>query len=512
MTHIASALKPELPDPGAVAEHIKDWAATKPRFARFLNAKMPVVKALTAWAMELLRENQFPLAITVLRSALTLAPGDSVLWANYGYALHQSDSAEAAAQCLEHAVTLSRHQPLTWLVLGLARKKQGDLAAAETAWRVALEQKPDWSMAWQLMGALKEQLKDYAAACDCLITSIKVGESTAAVHANLGRLQYQLGRITDSAEAYGKAAELEPANALFRQMARKAGFQGALIQGESVDEAIAQYRNSLTPEESCSDKELMALLHSAFSMLSGFGHLEAATRVGRKQIELSPENPSLNYLLSAVAQDQTLDRSPPEYVVEHFDAFAEGFEAQLVGVLGYDLPGKICAAVGELTPAGHQHDTLDGGCGTGLCGALLRPLSRTLTGVDLSSKMLEQAARKAIYDTLVREDLTAFLLRSPRQFDLIVAADLMIYFGNLTSLFAAAATALRPAGLFALSTESWSGEGYRLFPSGRFAHGPQYVRLTAERDFEEVYHAETTIRLEATGRVPGNIFIFRRRV
>jgi predicted TPR repeat methyltransferase len=167
--------------------------------------------------------------------------------------------------------------------------------------------------------------------------------------------------------------------------------------------------------------------------------------------------------------------------------------------------------VGAVTAPGHTYDTLDAGCGTGLCGPLLRPLSRALTGVDLSPKMLEPAARKAIYDTLVCEELTAFLLRSPQCFDLVVAADLMIYFGDLTPLFAAAATALRSAGLFAFSTELWTGEGYRLLPSGRFAHAPHYIKLVAPRDFEEVFQAETTIRLEAAERLPGNIFIFRKR-
>jgi len=433
------------------------------------------------------------------------------LWANYGIALSQGNSSDDAAACLEYSVTLSRHQPNTWLMLGLARKKQGNLADAEAAYRVALEQKPDSSVAWQLIGAVKEEQRDYAGAAECLEACIKAGGANSALQANLGKLQYQLGRIAESCEAYTKAAGLDPANAHYRQMARKTTFLRELLQGESINDAITNYQHCFTPTESYSEKELMGLLGSSFSMLSGFGHLEAATRVGRKQIELWPSNHSLSYLLSAVARDQSFDRSPPEYVIEHFDAFAEGFDAQLVGVIGYDVPEKICSAVREIAAAGHLHDTLDGGCGTGLCGPLMRPLSRTLTGVDLSPKMLEQAARKAVYDALVCEELTAFLLRSPHQFDLIVAADLMIYFGDLIPLFAAAATALRPTGLFAFSTELWTGEGYRLLPSGRFAHPPQYVRLMAGRDFEEVLHAETTIRLEATGRLSGNIFVFRRR-
>ena len=277
-------------------------------------------------------------------------------------------------------------------------------------------------------------------------------------------MHYQTGRFADSCEAYTSATGLDPANAHYRQMARKTCFTRDALQGLPIDDAIAHYRTSFAAGESSSEKDLMELLHSSFSVLSGFGHTEAALRVGRKHIELWPANLSWTYLMSAVAGDQTIDRSPPEYVVEHFDSFAEGFDAQLVGALGYDVPQKICAAVRSLTVAGRLHETLDAGCGTGLCGPLLRPISQTLTGVDLSPKMLAQAARKGIYDMLACEELTAFLRRSEGRFDLMVAADLTIYFGDLTPLFAPATTALKPAGLFAFSTELWNGAGYRLLP------------------------------------------------
>jgi predicted TPR repeat methyltransferase len=502
--------KPSLPDAGAASETIKGWAATEPRFAALLKAGVPEVQALTRWALELLRTNRITEAISVLRSALAQAPDDPILWSNYGIALSQANHSDEASACLEHSVALSQHQPDTWLMLGLARKKQGQPAAAEIAFRVALEQEPDSSVAWQLLGVLKEEQRDFAGAIACLDACIKTGGANAAILANLGKLHYQIGQIAESAESYDQATVLDPANAHYRQMARRTTFLRRLLQGESINDAITNYQNSFPPAESVSEQDLMELLQSSFSLLSGFGHIEAATRMGRKQLELWPANPSLKYLLSAVSAEQTFDRSPPEYVVEHFNAFAEGFEAKLVGALGYDIPEKICRAVRETATVERFEDTLDAGCGTGLCGPLLRPMSRALAGVDLSPKMLEQAARKGVYDALTCEELTAFLRRSATHFDLIVAADLLVYFGDLTPIFAAAATALKPAGLFAFSTESWTGEGYRLLPSGRFSHAPEYVRLVAGRTFAEVFHAETTIRLEATGRVPGDIAIFRR--
>ncbi len=293
-------------------------------------------------------------------------------------------------------------------------------------------------------------------------------------------------------------------------MVRKSGFLLAIAQGESMDSAIAGYQNSASAAESVTEQELKVLLSSVFSQLGAFGHLDAAVRVGRKQLQLWPDNPTVTYLLDAVIGDAALKRSTPEYVVEFFDAFAEGFDAQLVDALGYDIPEKLCLAVRKLSAAGQLYDALDAGCGTGLCGPFLRSMSRVMTGVDLSSKMLEQAQKKGIYDSLACEEITAFLRRSPLQFDLIVAADLMIYFGDLAPVFSGAATALRPGGLLVFSTELWTGEGYRVLPSGRFAQSPEYVRSMAAAVFEELVYTETTIRLDADRRLPGNIFIFRR--
>ncbi len=500
-----------LPDAQVVAESVKAWAATVPRFAGLLATGTPTASALTRWSQELLRENRTADAIVVLRAALALKPGDPALWTNYGAALNHENSPSEAAACLEHSLALSRQQPDTWLLLGMVRQKLGDPGAAETAYRVALGLEPNSIFVWQFLGLLKQEQRDYAAAIDCLNACIKAGGGGAALYANLGKLCYQLGRVPEACEAYTRAANLDATNLQYRRMARKSRFLQAVLQGESIDSATAGFTNSFSPEESGTEKELVDLFNSAFSLLSGFGHLDAATRIGRKQLELWPASPSAAYLLKAVAGDSGLDRSSPEYVVEHFDAFAEGFDAQLVGALGYDIPEKLCAAVREASVAGRLYDTLDAGCGTGLCGPLLRSMSRDLTGVDLSPGMLEQAKKRAVYDTLTCEELTSFLRRFPAQFDLIVAADVFIYFGDLAPIFSGAALALRPGGIFACSTESWVGEQYRLQPSGRFAQSPAYVRAMATGEFEELAYIETTIRLEASGRLPGNIFIFQRR-
>jgi len=75
---------------------------------------------------------------------------------------------------------------------------------------------------------------------------------------------------------------------------------------------------------------------------------------------------------------------------------------------------------------------------------------------------------------------------------------------------ASAAYALRQGGLFAFSTESHDGDGFQLLPSGRFSQAPDYVQRSACPEFSLVTSMPTTIRLEATQRVPGRLFLFRR--
>jgi predicted TPR repeat methyltransferase len=263
--------------------------------------------------------------------------------------------------------------------------------------------------------------------------------------------------------------------------------------------------------DSDAEKDRKELLKTAFGQLNGFGHVDAAKRVGEKYLELWPDSPVLDYLMKAVDGVSDVDCSPSGYIVEYFDSFAEGFDAKLVGVLGYDVPEKICAAIRKSAPADAMYEAVDIGCGTGLCGPLLRAFAKKLTGVDLSPKMLELAAKRGVYDHLVREEVTAFLNRSTAQFDLVVAADVMIYIGDLKPIFAAAANAIRAGGFFAFSTETRTGESYLLQGSGRFSHSSQYVRSLAASAFVESASLETTIRLEANARVPGHLFVFQKR-
>jgi predicted TPR repeat methyltransferase len=177
-------------------------------------------------------------------------------------------------------------------------------------------------------------------------------------------------------------------------------------------------------------------------------------------------------------------RAPDEYVEYTFDRFAASFEQQLTERLEYQAP-QLCAAMLQrhLPPPAADLVMLDAGCGTGLCGPLVAPWARTLAGVDLSRGMLDQAQTKGVYADLYKAELTEFLQLSPGQWDVILSADTLCYFGELQTVLHAAAKALRASGRLVFTVEALADEldlPFRLEPHGRYAHARAYVRAVLE--------------------------------
>jgi predicted TPR repeat methyltransferase len=489
---------------------VNRWAAVDARFRAMLAAGIPAAQALARRGRQLLQENRLPEAMQSFQLATIVEPNNPECWTNYGVLLERNNALAEAIGALEHSLQLAPRRSDTWLVLGLTRAKLGLVEEAEAAYKNVLVLDPKSAIAWQCLGLLKEGIRQYSDAIDCFQVCIARGGATSALWANLGKLLQQSGRMAESCQAYDEAVRLDGSNQHFLDMLRRSRFRRDVFEGVAIDRALASYLN-FAPGRKTEDRDLAELFYTTFTFLAGFGHRDAARRLGQKYRWMWPDNPSMEYLLKAVDGARDIDRAPPAYITEHFDAFAEGFDAQLVGVLGYDIPEKLCAAVQEAAAPGHRYDALDAGCGTGLCGPLLLPYVRTLTGVDLSPKMLSQAAKRGIYGELICEDLTAYLRRSAGRFDLIVAADVMIYLGELAPFFAAAGYALRPGGLLAFSTEVLAEGTYQLQASGRFAQSEAYVRSLATAAFEVHACLSTTIRWEADARVPGQVFVLRRR-
>lgn len=183
--------------------------------------------------------------------------------------------------------------------------------------------------------------------------------------------------------------------------------------------------------------------------------------------------------VATIAFLMTAGSEPSCGVVQEIPAEVKSCKAMSAWHLAKALGVKLKALfeTQEVAPNGSL-TILDAGCGTGLCGALLRPFAARLVGVDLSAGMLKEAAKRELYDELIEAELGAYMAAHPFTFDVIVACDTLVYHGRLDDAVAAAAKALKPRGRLLFTLEQLSEEGenpYRLAPTGRFCHRVFYV-------------------------------------
>ena len=202
----------------------------------------------------------------------------------------------------------------------------------------------------------------------------------------------------------------------------------------------------------------------------------------------------------------------PAYVRRLFDHYAPRFEAHLQDALGYDGPERLFEAVSSVCEAKKRtvrfETMLDLGCGTGLAGVRFSPICETMEGCDLAPAMLEKAAGKQLYHRLEPLDAVAFLTRDHAPVDLILAADVFPYLGDLRPVLRAAAGRLAGDGLLAFSVQSRQGDGFSLGADFRYAHAAAYLERAAhEARLAILSSAPVPVRREHGSDSPGLIIV-----
>lgn len=203
---------------------------------------------------------------------------------------------------------------------------------------------------------------------------------------------------------------------------------------------------------------------------------------------------------------------PAPYVEALFDDYAQRFDQALLTRLDYRAPWQLRSLLDRLSPDGATFPRLlDLGCGTGLGGEAFHDLAGWMRGVDLSGKMIAEARRKGIYDELAQGDILLGMAASSPAFDLVLAADVLVYIGDLQTVFQTVHSTLRPGGIFAFSVQRSAAGGYELGQECRYSHHPDYLhRLLDLSGFETLASENAVCRQEAGKDVPGMIFITRR--
>ncbi len=144
-----------------------------------------------------------------------------------------------------------------------------------------------------------------------------------------------------------------------------------------------------------------------------------------------------------------------------------------------------------------------------------------LVGVDVSPRMLAQAAAKQLYAELREADLMQLLADDATRWQLILAADVLFYFGALQEVLAAVHARLEPGGWFIFSVEELLPDhDGMIHGNGDWAlqrHGPlrahmAYVATTVARGrgFAIRTLERQAVRYEADAPVAGIFAVLER--
>lgn len=368
-------------------------------------------------------------------------------------------------------------------------------AAAQDAAEAVLRAPRD-SAAKACLGEAMLALGHSADALSCLAEAA-ADASDPAVLAALAQAQAACRDMAAAAQTLQQAIARFPANLSLRTAA-------VMLHLRLRDHAGAEALALAAWRDGVADACLLGLLGHARSSLGR--HAEAAQAYAEAR-KLGPEDPYVRHLAATADLSATALRAAPDYVEVVFDGYADRFDAHLAS-LCYRMPALLRAEL-DRRPEARLAPVLDLGCGTGLVGAALVGLGLApLVGVDLSSRMLARARARGLYAELHHADIDVFLDGAAPSFPLILAADVLPYFGDLRRLFGRIAAHLRPGGLFLGSVEQLAAagadEGWRLGRLGRYAHAPEHVRAAAVgAGLRMAMEREETIRLEALEPVTG---------
>ncbi len=231
-------------------------------------------------------------------------------------------------------------------------------------------------------------------------------------------------------------------------------------------------------------------------------------------LQLNPKNQTALHMLAALMKDNP-QQAPIEYIVNLFDQYADYYATHVTQNLHYNLPIIFRNLYAKYSNGITAKNALDLGCGTGICGIYFRDASINLIGVDISRNMLLQAKHHS-YDLLIEANLQKNSVFINNYFDLIIAADVLPYFGDLNKIFQQFKLLLKKNNGFSMLlfnielNENQNTKDFYLQTSGRYSHNFNYIQELAKTfDFSILENNKQIIRTHNDQPLVGLIFLLK---
>ena len=434
--------------------------------------------------------------------ALELAPGHAPTLLLLAEAQLAAGDERAASQAVEAALAVSRENPEAFHLSGIIASRQSRLDDAIADFERALILRPGWVEAMTNLGGTLIEAGDPARALPLLRDALAKSPDHVPAARNLGLALEATGAGDAAAE-------------LFAALAGSGDIEGLLALGQlEMRRGRMQEANAAFTQAVARAPDSVRAHYALAETLRALGDAAGAGDHYRACLTLDASDAiGAGLGLALAAGEASPAGPPPEFVRALFDSYAGRFDRSLLDSLDYRGPTLLRAALEPLIAARPPLAILDLGCGTGLAGLAFADRAAVLDGIDLSPRMLEQARARGIYRTLIAADLVTAMRALPDEsYDLLLAADVLVYLGDLTPLVEqGAARLLKPGGLLAFTVEHLAEDApYRLHAGLRYAHSRSYVESLAAQSFRLVRLEEVSTRRDRGQPVAGLLAVMRR--
>jgi predicted TPR repeat methyltransferase len=412
---------------------------------------------------------------------------------NLGLLFLAQTEKEAATLQFKQVLLLDPHSIQAHWHLAAIYWQQNDLEKVYTHYQALFKLIPHSPELLNNLGALALKQNQLETAIEYFRQALAIEPKHKACRNNLAASLLQKDEFKESIWHYSLYLNLEPQDkeALYNRA------QGLMLTGQ-LNEAIADLKKILALDANAIDTRC-----NLAAIYLKLDDKNAAINAYEEVLSQQKDHPIASYMLSALKQRSIPSSSPLEYVKNLFDNYAFQFDTHLQETLQYKTPTLLYEQIAPYLKE-KKYNILDLGCGTGLSGEPFIGIAETLTGIDISKKMLARAKIKNYYDELIENDILSGLALLKKDYDLILCVDTLVYFGELDELFSKIVSRLEPDGLFSFSIElaNKSVISYHLQISGRYQHTCAYIEKIATKN-----HLKCLRQTIVDGRYQKNEFV-----
>lgn len=392
-------------------------------------------------------------------------------------------------KALENILNIYDANDIVYLQMGNLYSLLENNLEAKKAYKNALLQNPSLVDAMINLANIESKDKNTQEAERLYKKAIEIEPKNVNAHINYGNLLYSEKLGTLALEEYRKAVIINPD---LPEISNNIGI--ILRDMKEYEEALGLFFNALNKKQE--SEEYALNIAETLLLLSYSGGKDKALKISANWIKAMPDNIYAQHASYSLKGKENPNME--QYSKKFFDLFAKSYESTLKKI-EYSLIDKIKEL--EIDFSG---TIIDIGCGTGLIGEKIKTNKNTLTGVDISPKMLEIAKIKGIYDNLVEKDAVSYLEEKPN-FDWLIALDTLGYIKHIETIIELCIGKKLCFSVELLEDES---KNYKIFETGRYKHNPNYItKLLTKHGFKNISQYPIDLRLENNQTVKAILFV-----